>query len=96
MTEVLRWMLPLAGGMTIGLVYFGGLWATVRRLPTSRRPALLTLASFVVRLGLAAAGFALLQNGDPRRLAVALVGLLVVRAIAVRRTRTALTPAGGR
>ena len=34
--DVFGWVVPLAGGAAIGLVYFGGLWTTVA---TSRRPA---------------------------------------------------------
>jgi F1F0 ATPase subunit 2 len=94
-TDVLRWTGALVGGALIGLAYFGGLWATVRRLPTAGRPGLLALGSFVARIGLAVAGFAVLLAGDPRRAAVTLVGFLAVRALAVRYARlTASEPPG--
>jgi F1F0 ATPase subunit 2 len=47
-------------GMLLGLLYFGGLWMTVRRLATTRHPIQLALVSLLMRLGLCLAGFALL------------------------------------
>ena len=85
MADALRWAVPLVAGAFIGLLYFGGLWATVRRLPSAGRPALLAFASFALRMSVAVAGFALLLDGDARRAAVALVGFLVVRTLAVWR-----------
>jgi predicted F0F1-ATPase subunit/F1F0 ATPase subunit 2 len=42
----------LCGGAGIGGIHFAGLWWTVRRIQTSRRPGLLVLTSFLVRAGL--------------------------------------------
>lgn len=39
-------------GIVLGLAYFGGLWWTVRRLPSSRRPGLWITASVLLRLAL--------------------------------------------
>lgn len=44
-----RVALGLVAGVAAGLLYFGGLWWTVRRVVTSPRPHLLTLGSFFVR-----------------------------------------------
>jgi F1F0 ATPase subunit 2 len=93
--DVLRWTVPLVGGAAVGVVYFGGLWATVRRLPWSRRPALLLAGSLVGRIAVAVTGFVLLLGGDARRAIVALVGFLAVRTVAVRRGRVVVTPGGG-
>lgn len=41
-------VLSLAAGLGLGLVYFGGLWLTVRGVATTRRPVLLFAASFIV------------------------------------------------
>jgi F1F0 ATPase subunit 2 len=45
-------VLSLLIGAGLGLFYFGGLWLTVRRLPFTRHPILLTLTSLIGRLGL--------------------------------------------
>jgi F1F0 ATPase subunit 2 len=81
-------LLPAAGGAVLGGLYFGGLWATVRRLPDARWPAGLALLSFLARTVLAALGFALLLAGEPARLGVALAAFLAVRALLVRRVRS--------
>jgi F1F0 ATPase subunit 2 len=95
-SELLRLLATAAAGAAIGALYFGGLWLTVRRLPTVRRPAAFVLASFVTRTGLAALGFVVLLAGEPLRLAVALTGFLVVRMLLVRRVRPpVVTGAGG-
>jgi F1F0 ATPase subunit 2 len=89
-------LLPAAGGALIGALYFGGLWATVQRLPHARWPGALTLASFVARTALAALGFVVLLSGEPLRLGVALVTFVAVRALLVRRVRPApVLGAGG-
>jgi F1F0 ATPase subunit 2 len=80
-------LLPAAGGAVLGGLYFGGLWATVRRLPDARWPAALALLSFVARTVLAALGLALLLAGEPARLVVALVAFVAVRTLLVRRVR---------
>lgn len=43
-------LLALGFGIVVGLLYFGGLWATVRALPRSRRPARLAMASLALRM----------------------------------------------
>jgi F1F0 ATPase subunit 2 len=93
--DLLRLVLPAAAGAVIGSLYFGGLWLTVRRLPTLRRPAAFVLASFVLRTGLAALGFVLLLAGEPLRLAVALSGFLLARVLLVRRVRPPVVSGAG-
>lgn len=53
-------MVGVGWGFILGILYFGGLWLTVRRLPTTRHPIQLSIASLVMRLGLCLAGVALL------------------------------------
>jgi F1F0 ATPase subunit 2 len=87
MTQTTGLLTALLGGLVLGIVHFGGLWITVRRLVTARHPALLGLGSFVLRITLVVGGVALLHAGDVLRLAAALVGILAVRTVAVRRAR---------
>lgn len=44
-------------GLLFGLVYFGGLWLTIRRLAITQHPALWMLGSFLMRNLLAVAAF---------------------------------------
>ncbi len=84
--EVSFWQLGFAGisGMVLGLFYFGGLWLTVKRLPFAARPALLTLCSYLIRLGVTFAGFYVLAAGSWERLLAVLCGFMVMRIVLVR------------
>ncbi|MBA3923357.1 MAG: ATP synthase subunit I [Nostocaceae cyanobacterium] len=69
MSNLLLLPLTLLAGFALSLFYFGGLWLTVRRLPTAQNPVLLTLVSFLGRLAIVLASFALItasaQNSSP-------------------------------
>lgn len=74
----------LIAGTALGLLYFGGLWLTVERLPKSSLPALLTMGSFLVRTGIVILGFYYIMEGRLERLLVAMVGFLITRIFLVR------------
>ncbi|HRQ40485.1 MAG TPA: ATP synthase subunit I [Chloroflexota bacterium] len=72
-------------GGVAGSLYFGGLWYTVRQLPTTNRPALLLIGSFLLRLVLLLATLYLLTSAHWSYLLSALVGLLLARTLLIRR-----------
>ncbi|MCB0129390.1 MAG: ATP synthase subunit I [Caldilineaceae bacterium] len=78
-------LIGFGGGLVLGWGYFGGLWWTVRRLTSARRPALLFAGSFVIRTGLVIGGLFMLANGGWISMAAALVGLLAMRVVLTRR-----------
>jgi len=57
MNEMLTWVLAAVAGLSLGGIFFGGLWWTVRRGLASPRPALWFFASLVLRTAIALAGF---------------------------------------
>lgn len=75
----------LLGGCLLGLFFYGGLWWTVRRLPHTRRPAALTISSFVVRTAVTVLGFYLIMDGRLDRILVAMAGFLVIRTLLLHR-----------
>ena len=75
----------LVAGLALGLLYYGGLWLTVRRLPQSSHPGPLFLSSFVLRTVVAMAGLFVIARASWIPLALAMVGFLVVRIVLVRR-----------
>lgn len=87
-----------AGGLLLGIVFFGGLWWTVHRGVSSRRPARWFLISMLLRMGLVLAGFHFIGDGQSPRLLACLLGFVVARFGVMRLTRTAcerpLSPAG--
>ncbi len=77
-------LLCLAAGMMLGGAYLGGLWWTVRRLPRASRPGLLAVASLLARMAILLPALWLVADGQWQRLASALAGFLVMRAVLVR------------
>jgi len=78
---VASWGLLLAGlaGLGLGLVFFGGLWFTVRAAVASSHPARWLAASFLVRAVLVSLGFYLVTGGKIDRVAACLLGFLATR-----------------
>ena len=70
----------LLAGFGLGVVFYGGLWMTVRRLPKSRHAVLLALASFWGRTGLVVAGLLLAMDASWQKAATFLVGFVAARA----------------
>ena len=90
MNDLVSLMIALMGGVVLGAVAFGGLWWTVRRLPTAASPALLTVGSLVARLGISVLGFYIIGAGSWGRLLASLVGYILVRQILIRRAQLSL------
>lgn len=79
-------LFPAIAGIGLGTVYFGGLWLTLQRLATSRRPAFLVLGSYLGRMALCfLALLAIARLGGWQGLLVCLAGFITVRFVIVRR-----------
>jgi len=85
MTDWLALGISLAIGTVAALLHFGGLWLTVRRIPSSSRPALLMLGSSLARTGLTLTGFFAVATVDSRQLPLCLVAFLLTRVGLLRR-----------
>ncbi|MFO8089881.1 MAG: ATP synthase subunit I [Desulfatiglandaceae bacterium] len=72
-------------GIALGCFYFMGLWWTVKRLPSARKPVLLNTGSFLLRLAVTLTGFYLILGGGWQMLTVSLLGFIAVRVLLVRR-----------
>ncbi len=71
----------LAAGLALGLLFYGGLWLTVRQLTTSRHPALLALASFWIRALSVIAGVVFWAPYGWRACAGVLAGFVLARIL---------------
>jgi F1F0 ATPase subunit 2 len=87
MTETLSLMLALLIGISLGAMFFGGLWWTIRRAFSSNQPALWFLCSMVARTWLVVTGFYFVGRGNWVRLPVCLVGFIAARLMVTRLTR---------
>ncbi len=74
-------------GVALGLVFFGGLWWTVRRGMVSPRPALWSVGNLVVRVALTLGGIYLVAGDQWQRLLAILLGFWLARAVVLRSTR---------
>jgi F1F0 ATPase subunit 2 len=88
MSEVLNLISALVAGFLLGAFFFGGLWWTVQKGLSSRRPALWFLGSMLLRTGIAVAGFYFASGGHWERLLICLLGFFIMRHVVTRLTRT--------
>ncbi|MBD3656803.1 MULTISPECIES: ATP synthase subunit I [Marinobacter] len=80
-----------AFGCLLGSVFLWGLWLTVRRLPTADHPAVLMLASLLVRFGITLAGFLLIARvAGWEYLLVAAIGFTLPRLLMKHRLQATL------
>jgi len=79
-------LLYLLIGLGLGILYFGGLWLTIKNMNQSRSPIVLTLGSFVLRTG---AVFLVLiyvaRKGDWGNILILLAGFIVSRIFLSRK-----------
>jgi F1F0 ATPase subunit 2 len=92
MTEALSLVPALVTGVSLGALFFGGLWWTVSRISSSKRPALLIFGSLLLRTSVALGGFYLIARGHWERLLVCLLGFVFARVIVTLLTRAAEKP----
>lgn len=84
MNEYLMLVSALAAGLLLGVFFFAGLWWTVRKGVSSKRPALLFLGSMMLRTGVVIAGFYFISDGHWQRLLACLAGFFIARFIVTR------------
>ena len=84
MIESLIMALSLAIGAILGLFYFGGLWFTLRHLPGSKQPALLTFGSFLGRTAVCVLGFYLILGSGLEALILSVAGFILAKVILIK------------
>ncbi len=92
MNETLVLVFALVAGVLLGAIFFGGLWWTVQKGVSSKRPALWFFGSLLLRTSIALVGFYFFARGHWERLLVCLLGFAMARLIVMRLTRAAEKP----
>jgi F1F0 ATPase subunit 2 len=87
MNEALTLALAGLAGLSLGGIFFGGLWWTVRKGVASRRPALWFSASLLLRTGIVVAGFYFVGRNDWQPLLLCLLGFAMARPVVTWLTR---------
>ncbi len=88
MNELLPLAVPLAAGLILGAIFFGGLWWTVIHALSSKRPGLWFLCSKLLRMGVALGGFYLVGGGRWERWLSCLLGFVLARLVTWRLTHS--------
>ncbi len=87
MADLLQWGLAWSAGLGLGVMFFGGLWWTVRRGVSSDYPALWFLVSVVLRTSIVLFGFYVASGGQWPRLLLCLLGFVMARVGIIWLTR---------
>jgi F1F0 ATPase subunit 2 len=88
MNETLVLVFAWAAGGLLGAIFFGGLWWTVGKGLSAKRPALWFIGSLLLRTGIVLVGFYVIANGDWQRLLPCLVGFVMAQLVVTRLTRS--------
>lgn len=92
MPELASFVIILLVGAGLGVVFFGGLWLTVRAARNSRYPAVVIVGSFWGRTALVVAGFVLITGTRWQNAIACLLGFAAARLFF---TRCVAGPDGG-
>ena len=77
----------IAAGFVLGLLFYGGLWWTVRHAADFRRPAQTLLGSALLRMAAVLGGFYWVAGGEWLRIVLCLLGFLLARLVVTWGTR---------
>jgi F1F0 ATPase subunit 2 len=79
MNDILTMVLAFFAGIVLGIIFFGGLWFTVKKSINAKLPALMLSGSLFFRIAVTMLGFYLVGVGNWQRLLVCLLGFITAR-----------------
>ena len=85
----MTWLMILIGiisGVILSLIYFGGLWYTLKQMERWRRPWILVAGSFLLRNAIVVAAFYFLIMQHWSALAAAFIAFMITRQVIVHKT----------
>ncbi|MEO6684408.1 MAG: ATP synthase subunit I [Dyadobacter sp.] len=80
-------IVALIGGLILGIIFFGGLWITVRNTLGTNYVAIWMLGSALIRTAVVLAGFYFISQGSLPRLLVSVTGFIAARFLVLRVTK---------
>ncbi len=86
MNEIMLHILVILAGGVLGVLFFGGLWWTVKKGVSSTQPALLFCISMLLRTIVVLIGFYFIGGDRWSRLLSCLLGFIIARLIVMRYT----------
>ncbi len=80
-------LLSFIAGIVLGLIFFGGLWVTVRRALQSKMPGLWFAGGLISRVTITVTGFYFISQGSWQKLLICLTGFITARYIVLKATK---------
>jgi F1F0 ATPase subunit 2 len=87
MNEMFALLLAWMAGAMLGVVFFGGLWWTIRKAVLSQRPALWFFGSALLRVTVALGGFYFFASGRWETFLLCVAGFVMARLAVTWMTR---------
>ena len=84
MNEILFMVFAFMAGIVLGIIFFYGLWLTVKKAVTAKIPALWFVGSLVIRTAIIVTGFYYISQGNWQGLLICLLGFITARHIVKR------------
>jgi len=88
MNEIVYMVFVFTAGLVLGILFFGGLWLTVKKAVFSQRPAIWFIGSFFLRMSITLVGFYYLSQGSWKNLIISVSGFIIARSIIIYKTRS--------
>lgn len=88
MNETIAWIGAFVVGVGLGILFFGGLWFTVRKAVLAKIPALWIFFSFLLRMSVTLLGFYIIGADNWRHLLLCFLGFIASRFMVVHFTKT--------
>ncbi|MGY4386099.1 F1F0 ATPase subunit 2 [Pedobacter sp. UYP24] len=80
-------IVALIGGLILGVIFFGGLWLTVKKALGTVYVSLWFLGSSLIRTAIALTGFYFLSQNGLLQLLISVAGFIAARFLVLRVTR---------
>ena len=88
MNEIVYMILVFTAGGAFGALFFGGLWLTIKKMKTTKIPALIFLSSFVFRIGVVLLGFYFIASNNWQKMLIFLLGFILARFAIMHLTKS--------
>lgn len=85
--EIINLLPAMFAGIALGIIFFGGLWFTVRKGLDSKRPALIFVVSLILRMGIVLMGFYYVGADSWQKMLACLAGFFLARIVIIRITK---------
>jgi F1F0 ATPase subunit 2 len=87
MNEIINMLPSLVAGAVLGIIFFGGLWLTIKKALHSKKVALLFVVSFILRMAIVLVGLYYASQNSWQKMLVCLAGFLIARTFMIRITQ---------